>query len=89
MSSPRPQPSSWEKAVRVITPSQFDSNTPQTAGMRRVSAVFKQVADTRGIWAGVTDVQAHAGTGKHHHGEQETIIGSGISEKDMVVCEDQ
>jgi uncharacterized RmlC-like cupin family protein len=74
MSSQHTEQSSWEKAVRVIKPEQFDSNTPQTAGMRRVSAVSKQLADTRGIWAGVTDVEAHSGTGKHHHGDQETII---------------
>ncbi|MBO0794034.1 MAG: hypothetical protein J2P36_24225 [Ktedonobacteraceae bacterium] len=55
-------------------PSSLYSHTPQTAGMRRLSAVSRPLADTRGIWAGVTDVQAHTGTGKHHHGEQETII---------------
>ena len=71
MRSQQTEQSSWQKAVRVIKPDQFDSNTPQTAGMQRLSAVSKQVADTRGIWAGVTDVQAHVGTGKHHHGDQE------------------
>ena len=74
MSSQQTEQSSWQRAVRVIKPDQFDSNTPQAAGMQRLSAVSKQVADTRGIWAGVTDVQAHVGTGKHHHGDQETII---------------
>ena len=74
MRSQQTEHSSWERAVRVITPEQFDSHTPQTAGMQRLSAVSRRVADTRGIWAGVTDVQAHTGTGKHHHGEQETII---------------
>jgi uncharacterized RmlC-like cupin family protein len=74
MRSQQAEHASWERAVRVITPEQFDTHTPQTAGMWRLSAVSQQVADTRGIWAGVTDVQAHTGTGKHHHGEQETII---------------
>ena len=74
MSSQHIEQSSWERAVRIIKPDQFDSNTPQTAGMRRISAVSKQLADTKGVWAGVTDVQAHVGTGKHHHGDQETVI---------------
>ncbi|GHO51100.1 cupin domain-containing protein [Ktedonospora formicarum] len=74
MSSQSNKHSSWEWAVRVVKPNQFDSNTPQTEGMRRVSAISKQLADTKGIWAGVTTVEAHVGTGKHHHGEQETVI---------------
>lgn len=74
MSSQHIEQSSWERAVRIIKPDQFDSNTPQTAGMRRISAVSKQLADTKGVWAGVTDVQPHVGTGKHHHGDQETVI---------------
>jgi uncharacterized RmlC-like cupin family protein len=74
MSSQQTEQSPWERAVRVIKPDQFDSHTPQTAGMRRVAAVSKQLADTKGIWAGVTNVRAHVGTGKHHHGEQETVI---------------
>jgi uncharacterized RmlC-like cupin family protein len=74
MSSQQNEHASWERAVRVIKPNQFDSHTLQTAGMRRVSAVSKQLAETQGIWAGVTVVEAHVGTGKHHHGEQETVI---------------
>ncbi len=74
MSSQQNEHASWERAVRVIKPDQFDSHTLQTAGMRRVSAVSKQLAETKGIWAGVTEVEAHVGTGKHHHGEQETVI---------------
>ena len=70
MRSQQHEHASWERAVRVIKPEQFDSYAPQTAGMRRVSAVSKQLADTKGIWAGVTDVEAHVGTGKHHHGSR-------------------
>ena len=74
MSSQQTKQPSWERAVRVIKPDQFESNTQQTAGMQRVSAVSKQLADTKGIWAGVTDVPAHVETGTHHHGDQETVI---------------
>ncbi|GAC1432968.1 MAG: cupin domain-containing protein [Ktedonobacteraceae bacterium] len=60
--------------VRVIKPQQFDANTPQTPGMQRVAAVSQQLAGSVGIWAGVTIVEPHVASGKHHHGELETVI---------------
>lgn len=64
----------WEQSVRVIKPHQFDANTPQTPGMQRVSAVSRELAGSQGIWAGVTVVSPHVASGKHHHGELETVI---------------
>lgn len=64
----------WEQAVRIIKPHQFDANTPQTPGMQRVSAVSRELAGSQGIWAGVTVVSPHVASGKHHHGELETVI---------------
>ena len=60
--------------VRVIKPHQFDANTPQTPGMQRVAAVSQQLAGSVGIWAGVTVVEPHVASAKHHHGELETVI---------------
>jgi uncharacterized RmlC-like cupin family protein len=60
--------------VRVIRPGQFDANTPQTPGMQRVAAVSQELAGSTGIWAGVTVVQPHVASAKHHHGELETVI---------------
>ncbi len=60
--------------VRVIRPHQFDSNTAQTPGMQRVAAVSRELAGSKGIWAGVTVVEPHIASGKHHHGELETVI---------------
>lgn len=60
--------------VRVIRPDDFDTNTPQTPGMQRVAAVSRELAGSSGIWAGVTVVQPHVASGKHHHGELETVI---------------
>ncbi len=60
--------------VRVIKPHQFDANTPQTSGMRRVAAVSQQLGGSVGIWAGVTIVEPHVASGKHHHGKLETVI---------------
>jgi uncharacterized RmlC-like cupin family protein len=60
--------------VRVIKPHQFDANTAQTPGMQRVAAVSRELAGSQGIWAGVTVVAPHVASGKHHHGELETVI---------------
>ncbi|HLZ61646.1 MAG TPA: cupin domain-containing protein [Ktedonosporobacter sp.] len=64
----------WEHSIRVIKPGQFDSNTPQTPGMQRAAAVSRALAGSEGIWAGVTVVAPHVASGKHHHGELETVI---------------
>lgn len=60
--------------VRVIKPHEFDANTPQTPGMHRVAAISRQLAGSRGIWAGVTTVGPRVASGVHHHGEIETVI---------------
>lgn len=70
----QPEQSAWEQSVRVIKPQQFDANTPQTPGMQRVAAVSRELAGSQGIWAGVTVVDPHIASGKHHHGELETVI---------------
>ena len=64
----------WTHAVRVVNAEHFDPNTPQTSGMHRAEAVSRDTVGSKGIWAGITDVAAHAATGTHHHGEQETVI---------------
>jgi len=60
--------------VQVIKPHQFDANTPQTPGMQRVAAVSRELAGSKGIWAGVTVVAPQVASAKHHHGELETVI---------------
>ena len=65
---------SWEHSVRVIKPQQFDANTPQTPGMQRAAAVSHALAGSQGLWAGVTVVGPQIASGKHHHGELETVI---------------
>ncbi|MBV9258487.1 MAG: cupin domain-containing protein [Ktedonobacteraceae bacterium] len=73
MSTHEPEGPAWQP-VRVIKPGQFDPNTPQTPGMQRVAAVSRELAGSRGIWAGLTVVAPHVASGKHHHGELETVI---------------
>lgn len=65
---------SGEQRVRIVKPQQFDSDTPQTRGMRRAAAISHELAGTDRIWAGLTTIEGHTATGKHHHGELETII---------------
>lgn len=60
--------------VRVVHPHEFDANTPQTPGMQRVAAVSRELAGSVGIWAGVTIVAPDTASGRHHHGEIETVI---------------
>jgi uncharacterized RmlC-like cupin family protein len=67
-------PAESGQGVKVIKPHQFDSNTPQTPGMERVAAVSRELAGSQGIWAGVTIVGPQVASGKHHHGELETVI---------------
>jgi uncharacterized RmlC-like cupin family protein len=74
MSAQEEKPHLAIEHVRVIKPHQFDSNTPQTPGMQRVAAVSHQLAGSEGLWAGVTVVEPHVASGKHHHGELETVI---------------
>ena len=60
--------------VRVVKPQEFDRNTAQTPGMQRAAAVSGELAGSQGIWAGVTVVGPRIASGKHHHGELETVI---------------
>jgi uncharacterized RmlC-like cupin family protein len=60
--------------VRIIGPSEFDSNIPQTPGLHRRAAVTTLNAGASKIWAGTFTVEAQAKTGAHHHGDLETVI---------------
>ncbi len=60
--------------IRIIKPSQFDTNTPQTPGMRRLAAISRDLAGAQGLWGGVTIVAPNTASSVHHHGATETII---------------
>jgi uncharacterized RmlC-like cupin family protein len=60
--------------VRIIRPSQFDSNIAQTPGLRRLAAVTTKNTGATKLWAGTFTVDAKAKTGPHHHGDLETVI---------------
>jgi uncharacterized RmlC-like cupin family protein len=66
--------SSQERSVCIRKPNQFDRNTVQTEGMKRAAAISHDLAGADKIWAGLTTIDGHTATGKHHHGELETVI---------------
>jgi uncharacterized RmlC-like cupin family protein len=60
--------------VKIVRPSAFDTNTPQTPGMTRTAAITHARVGASKLWAGSMVVQPDARTGPHHHGELETVL---------------
>ena len=60
--------------VRIVRGDQVDSNTPQTPGMTRATAINRAMAGARKLWAGTVAVHPDAKTAPHHHGPLESII---------------
>ncbi|MBV8538380.1 MAG: cupin domain-containing protein [Alphaproteobacteria bacterium] len=60
--------------VRVIPGDKLDSNTAQTPGMSRATAINFARAGAQKIWAGTVNIEANAKTGAHHHGALESVI---------------
>ncbi len=59
--------------ISVVTPSEFDRGTSQTPGSERLAAISVSQGIASSIWGGLFVVEPGAGTGIHHHGEQDTI----------------
>jgi uncharacterized RmlC-like cupin family protein len=67
--------SRWRtNGVRVIRANELDSNTAQTFGMQRRSAVTTERTGASKLWAGTVTIDANAKTGPHHHGDLESVI---------------
>jgi aryl-alcohol dehydrogenase-like predicted oxidoreductase/uncharacterized RmlC-like cupin family protein len=60
--------------VQVVKPLQFDDQTPQTTGMRRLAAISHSLVGSEGLWAGVMLAEPHTSSSVHHHGSQETAV---------------
>jgi uncharacterized RmlC-like cupin family protein len=63
-----------EHGVRIVRSTELDTNTPQTAGMRRAAAISHATAGAQKIWAGTVSIEPRAKTGAHHHGALESVI---------------
>ena len=60
--------------VSVVAPAQWSSETAQTPGSQRVSAISPSQGIRSSLWGGVFQVEPGAKTGVHHHGDQDTIV---------------
>ena len=63
-----------EHGVRIVHAGELDTNTPQTPGMSRASAIDRARAGAQKLWAGTVTIHPAAKTGAHHHGELESVI---------------
>jgi len=70
---PMSQPGS-NSAISVVRPAELSSETRQTPGSLRMSAIAAMHGIVSSIWAGIFVVEPLAKTGIHHHGEQDTVV---------------
>jgi uncharacterized RmlC-like cupin family protein len=62
------------KGVRVVKPLQFDDQTTQTTGMRRLAAISHGLVGSEALWAGVMLAEPDTASSVHHHGPLETVV---------------
>jgi uncharacterized RmlC-like cupin family protein len=62
------------KEVRVVKPLQFDDDTAQTTGMRRLAAISHRLVGSESLWAGVMLAEPNTTSSVHHHGILETVV---------------
>jgi uncharacterized RmlC-like cupin family protein len=67
------QPES-NSAISVVHPAELSSETQQTPGSLRLSAIAAVHGIVSSLWAGIFVVEPLAKTGIHHHGEQDTVV---------------
>ena len=65
----------WKQhGVRIVKAGQLDTNTLQTPGLTRATAINHARAGAEKLWAGTATIHPNAKTGAHHHGELESVI---------------
>jgi uncharacterized RmlC-like cupin family protein len=60
--------------ISVVHPPELSSETQQTPGSLRLSAIAATHGIVSSLWAGIFVVEPSAKTGIHHHGEQDTVV---------------
>jgi uncharacterized RmlC-like cupin family protein len=63
-----------QSVISVVHPTELSSDTQQTPGSLRMSAIAAMHGIASSLWAGIFVVQPSAKTGIHHHGEQDTVV---------------
>ena len=62
------------KGVRVVKPHQFDDQTAQTTGIRRLAAISQVLVGSEALWAGLMLAEPDTASSVHHHGPLETVV---------------
>jgi len=60
--------------ISVVHPAGLSTETQQTSGSLRMSAIAAMQGIVSSLWAGIFVVEPSAKTGIHHHGEQDTVV---------------
>jgi len=60
--------------VSVVHPAGLSTETQQTSGSLRMSAIAAMNGILSSLWAGIFVVEPSGKTGIHHHGEQDTVV---------------
>jgi uncharacterized RmlC-like cupin family protein len=60
--------------ISVVHRAELSSETQQTSGSLRLSAIAAVNGIASSLWAGMFVVEPSAKTGIHHHGEQDTVV---------------
>lgn len=63
-----------DSTISVVHPAGLSSETQQTSGSLRMSAIAAMNGISSSLWAGIFVVDPSGKTGIHHHGEQETVV---------------
>ena len=60
--------------VRVVRAADLSTQTSQTPGMRRTTAVSGDTVGSKSLWVGRVTLTPSARSGPHHHGNCESVI---------------
>jgi uncharacterized RmlC-like cupin family protein len=63
-----------KSTISVVHPDKVSSETQQTPGSLRMSAIAAMHGIVSSLWAGIFVVEPSGKTGIHHHGEQDTVV---------------
>ncbi|NYF88009.1 cupin domain-containing protein [Tunturiibacter empetritectus] len=61
-------------AISIVHPAELSTETQQTSGSLRMSAITAIHGIVSSLWAGIFLVEPLVKTGIHHHGEQDTVV---------------
>jgi uncharacterized RmlC-like cupin family protein len=63
-----------DSMISVVHPAGLSSETQQTSGSLRMSAIAAMNGIESSLWAGIFVVEPSGKTGIHHHGKQDTVV---------------